>query len=464
MDIQTIHERYRNIPNTLESSFSNDEPNSSKIIFEGLFYLQSDEKIICEIDGIISFEWFPTTGVRFKGKPTSQSFDTFGTLNTLGVLKLIINDLEFGDAFITNTSLNEEIKIKGVMRQKAIFGDSSIPVEKIKFCIPNFTNFLGMPVKRITNTNISSSKSRIKLCDDQHIILLDKSPYYDKHKEVIEEQGGYFLSLNGEIKMKKGSSIIYKSLNEKFHALSIFLTFINGRRTSPILLQGIENEKTHWTDYSDRYIDIYDYSPSWLPSLHINNSSLETIWNNFLKLWKNADDQDFINTAIHWYIEANKSSGFIEGSIIMAQTALELLYNWYAVESKKIIVGKDSENINASNKIRLLLSQLNIDYSLAPKKFEELNNLISQPKLNIIDAPDVVVQIRNAIVHSQLEKRKKVSEINSKAKHQALQLCLWYIEMAILKILDYDGVYVNRCSEQQTNSGKTQNLPWHNKP
>ncbi len=157
-------------------------------------------------------------------------------------------------------------------------------------------------------------------------------------------------------------------------------------------------------------------------------------------------------------MEANGNTGFSEGSIMMAQTALELLYNWWIIERKKIIIGKDSENINTSNKIRLLLSLLNIPYSV-PGSFECLQKFLRDNK-DISDAPEAIVQIRNAIVHSQEEKRKKLSAIHYKAKYEALQLCIWYIEMALLCILDFDEKYFNRCSKEIYASKAEQFVPW----
>lgn len=273
----------------------------------------------------------------------------------------------------------------------------------------------------------------------------------------MEEKGGYVILLNGEISSKKGA-MFYKDLSDVFHCLNSFLTFLNGRRTSSIFKHGIFEDNVIWSDYNDYHIDIHKFSPNW-PQKH-SIEGISELWRNFSNLWNNDNDKGFLITVIHWYIESNKGSGFTEGAIIMAQTALELIYNYYIVERKKIILGKDSENINASNKIRLLLSQLNIDYSKAPAKFTELNEFINNPKLNILDAPDAVVQIRNAIVHSQEEKRKRLDEISTSAKHQSLQLCIWYIEMSLLKILDFEGHYLNRCSEQLYTSARKELVPW----
>ena len=56
------------------------------------------------------------------------------------------------------------------------------------------------------------------------------------------------------------------------------------------------------------------------------------------------------------------------------------------------------------------------------------------------------MSIRNALVHSQVEKRKKLTKISPEVQIEALQLSIKYIEHSILSILDYKGKYYDRCS------------------
>lgn len=457
MKIEDYLELYKDVDNILEGKTVMKEPNASIKIHEGSFILKTDENIEFNIEGEIKYEWFPTTGVIFNGKPTIQSLDIFRELNNSKFVTLYLETLPIGIGYISNTHLGNDVFIKGQMRNEALIGDFSIPVEKIKFSIPNFYDFLGISVKRITDDNISLQKGRMILENEKYVIKLDKVYDYKELNTALEEKGGYVTVINGEISAKKGA-LVYQDLNDVFHCLNLFLTFFNGRRTSAIFRHGIFNGDIIWSDYSNYHIDIYKFTPRW-PQKH-SIEGISDMWRNFSNLWNNSNGKGFLQTAIHWYIEANKGSGFTEGAIIMAQTALELIYNWYIVERKKLILGKDSENINAANKIRLLLSQLNIDCSKAPAKFSELNEFINNPKLNILDAVDAVVQIRNAIVHSQEEKRKRLDEINTSAKYQSLQLCIWYIEMSLLKILDFDGYYLNRCSEQLYTSARKELVPW----
>lgn len=215
---------------------------------------------------------------------------------------------------------------------------------------------------------------------------------------------------------------------------------MNGRKTSAIFREGYHENNSVWRDFSNYTVETYKYNHSW-PD-HFSIKGLSNIWIKFHQLWKS--DEDFIRSSIHWYIQSCGYAGYLEGALVMAQTALELIYNWWIIESKRMIVGKDSENLNASNKIRLVISQLNIDSNI-PKDLKNLNQYITKEK-SLNDGPEVIIGIRNAIVHSQVEKRKKLSKISTEVRYEALRLCIWYTELSLLRILEFNGLYNNRTS------------------
>jgi hypothetical protein len=231
---------------------------------------------------------------------------------------------------------------------------------------------------------------------------------------------------------------------------------LNGRRTAPIFRQGIFNDEIKWCDYTAYYVDQYKAVTTWPQAAGING--LNDLWQAFSDIWKNKDSRDFIILAIHWYVEANSTAAFADGSIVMTQIALELIYNWLIIESKKMLIGKDSENISAANKIRLLLSQLNIDYSI-PEHFTNLQSF-AKTKSDGIDGPESFVRIRNAIIHSQEEKRKEIITLHHMVKYEALQLGIWYIELALLYIFKFQGKYYNRCLGAQWAGAGEVDVPW----
>lgn len=450
-------EMHKDFPDAISDSIKMTEANSVLIVYEGEYSIKSETEEI-KLKGKITYEWFANSGVYFYGNPIAENGELIKASKHNDMYSVKINGLEFGQGFITNFGFGNltETKIKGTISQHAILGDKSISVEKIKFSIPNLREFHGLPVKRVTENKISTSMDRLVLEDETYKIIIDKCSDFKKRRENLEEKGGYIILYNGELTVKKGT-LNHINTRDIFHCLDTFLTFLNGRRTSAFFIQGIFDEQIIWTDYTDYFVDTYKAVQTW-PQKH-SIANLNELWKHFRVVWnKNPEDKNFLTSLIHWYVEANGHAGFSEGSIILAQTALELVYNWWLVENKKMILGKDSENISASNKIRLLISQLNVPSSV-PVAFTELQKFKDSTD-NVADAPDSIVYLRNAIVHSQEEKRKKLSAIHYKAKYEALQVYIWYIEMTLLCILEYNGKYFNRCSKEIYAIKAEQQVPW----
>jgi hypothetical protein len=456
MTLKDIMDEF-NYPETISGYIGENSVNENIIIYEGIFSLEhSDENLL--IDGKIFFKWMPVSGVFFEGtvnrnKTKVNDFNNAFDYNW----DVIFEEKKLCNGIITFLGGNEDgskTLLDGVIAKQAIVGDSSITIEKVRFSLPNFLHFLGHSTK-VENEN-KISKNRLKLENDDFLILIDRCSNYDNLFKELKSAGGFTVSSGGIITSKRGS-INYADSNDVIGCLSFFLSFLNGYRISVLFAEGMHNGENKWIDYSDYYIDSYKTVNSWAPRFLLED--INNLWCQFYELW-NSEHNDFLQTIIHWYLSANKRSGSTEGSLIMAQSALELLYNWWIVEQDSIIVGRDSENIQASNKIRLLISKLNISKSV-PGSFSELRS-IANCELKYLDGPDIIVQIRNAIVHSKKENRLKLQRLNYKIKDEALELCLWYIELSILKILNYKGIYSNRTIIGDYKSQSYCPIPWNN--
>lgn len=443
-------------PDLIDSPILMKEANEPISIYKGQFSLQYDKvERICS--GKIMFEWLPNPGVRFEGFPLSREINLTSTFDMFDPFSLIINGLLFGEGFLTKISTegDDEITfIRGTLSREAILGDKTIPVSKLKYSIPNLREFWGLPTKKIKSKKITRSISRLQLDSEKYTIILDKRDDYKRCIDSLKLNGGYFILYGGEIESKTGS-IIHNDIKDLIYCFNTFITFLNGRRTSACFIHGTHNDKTIWCDYTHYFVDDYKEVTTW-PQRH-SIVDLNQIWNNFMAIWNHEDDKSFLRSAVHWYVESNGHLAFSEGSIIMAQTALELIYNWWLVEKKELIRGNDSAGISASNKIRLLLSQLNISNEV-PVGLKNLHTYILKNK--ILDAPEAIVQIRNALVHSQEEKRKSLTKVDSITRYEALQLSIWYFELSMLKILNYNSKYYNRCSKEKYAYKVEELVPW----
>ncbi|MVM34221.1 hypothetical protein GO755_29590 [Spirosoma sp. HMF4905] len=412
-----------------------EKPNESIVIYKGIFQLITDD-IVIEVEGSLTFEWFPSIGSRFTGNVVTENSKVRQSVQ-FRVYDLIIDGLPIGQCFVSVIISSDALYIEGAMKGLTVIGDKSVPVSKVTFSIANLKEFYGSAVK--TETGYISG--RLLFENEGYIIKIDKLTDYSERHFMLRNKGGYLILYTGEITSRKGS-IKRSDIHEQLILLSAFLNFLNGRRCSPIFRKGVFEDDIKWCDYTAYHVDQFKFVNSWAPP---SKSSFDAIWGEFCKLWKDTNNRQFMTDAIHWYTEANNQSGLVDGAIIMAQTALELIYNWLLVEQKRFIIGKDAENISAANKIRLLISLLKISNNVPPS-FRELNKYIDCAAEEVQDAPDAFVQIRNALVHSQATKRRKVAEMNDMLKYESLQLGLWYVELSLLYILNYKGKYINRCN------------------
>jgi len=450
---QTIKPEISLINPTVEMT----EPNESIQISKGVFHIRVSEDRIHEITGEISFSWFPSIGARFKGIPRDSILHFIDIFQQDNKLDLLIDKKFVSKVLITDVKFFEDStqgEISGISSNELIQGDATVPFSELYFSIPNLQNFYAK-IGYIKDDPKKRLSSRVIFECDKYSITIDRHKKFEDVFTKLKQNGGYFLTYSGSLSSKdKKKGINLSSAKKIIEPFNIFLSFVNGSRVSLLFLTGKNETETIWKDYSKYNVDPYKSTYTWSHT-SIYSKGDTSIWNNFLEIWKNPEGKSFLTSVIHWYTNANRLSGAVEGAIIMAQTAIELIYNYWIIEEKKLLHGKDSEDLKAANKIRLMLSQISSDIIKIPSYFKELKNFAESTN-NVTDAPDVIVYIRNAVVHSQKEKRNALSTINTTIRFQALQISIWYIELALLKILDYKNTYINRC----TGYDAPQKMPW----
>jgi hypothetical protein len=449
--------KIESIPDILSCPVSMTEANQAILLYEGVYTVRRGS-VDFKVQGDFQFVWFPNQIVDFRGTviETSAGPNEDFFMQTVQVL---VNETIIGSAYCYNLGVTGA-KIYGSLVGEVVFGDSTVSVDKVSFAIPNLKELHGSAVRMIKGEWTAVINNRLKFENNDFIIILDKDAEFNDLNNSAKIRGGYILNYSGELTKKKGSI----SLNESqdiLHCFSNFISFLNGRSISAMFRQGKFNEETVWMDYNSYYTESIKHVRSWTP--HYRNDEFNGMWIVFSKMWKSKDERDFVISALNWYTQANNTVKFYGASIILAQTALELIYNKLIVEDKRIITGKDATNIAASNKIRLILSQLGLS-SAIPITLSKLKTYANLSPDKNIDAPEIFVQIRNAIVHSQEEKRKKVASMDDRVLYESLQLSLWYVEVALLYIFGYKGYYYNRTNLSKWVGQGEEYVPWATPP
>lgn len=419
------------VPEAFDPSIRMTTANQTIEVYQGNFELVLGPKRSL-LKGLITFNWLPHQSISFWGEV--QIDGGFSTKEYLGDgWSVYLDGINCGNATLTRRSIGTNQILEGICHQ-FIQGDSSIPVTEVRFSLPNLRGYLGKIARSHDGRKLTNG--RLIFEDDNYNITLDKVFDHKEHYKELSEKGGFLIVYGGQITRQKGV-ICRQEMQDLLNRFQLFLSFLNGRRVALFFLNGRVDGEAVWTDYSSYPCADYRYVPCW--SEAVGHLDFSNIWRQFCQLWKRSENQQFLEIAINWYLEANADPGLVEGRLILAQTALELFYNWLVVENRQMITGQDAVDLSAANKIRILLSLLSVETTI-PEAFPRL----IQYAKNKVDAPEALVGIRNALVHGNKNKRSALANIDTGTRHEALQLGLWYVELATLYVLGYEGNYNSR--------------------
>ncbi len=218
--------------------------------------------------------------------------------------------------------------------------------------------------------------------------------------------GGFALTHVGILEKRNGRTFSAKTSKKVFAIISEYLSFCRGAWVAPILAVGFDKKGDRvWEEWHGWKIEPWRRAGTWFND-H-SDEGLSKGFAGFYQRWQDPMWNEPILLAFHWYVEANMCSGGVEGSIILAQAAFELLAWTLLVEDRKVLNKKDFEpgGLSAADKLREVLKAVGLPATI-PASLKKLRGAanINQWK----DGPQALTVIRNALVHSSPKKRRKV--------------------------------------------------------
>jgi hypothetical protein len=438
-------------PLAIKSFYDSIKANENILLEQGVYQIKWNTNLY-EANCELFFRWFPTKGGLLVGKFASVfDFDFNGALD----VEVFSDELKVGTGFIQTMSISGEFSL--VLQKDCFLGSPSVPVDEITFNVPNSINFGSFGLVSDGKSNVYTARNSFS--NNNFSFDLDtKRDFNDRLKSLKQTSGYQFLHV-GRIKFKK-KPINGFDFSKLRKTLNLFFSLLNGRRISIQIISGVHNGEVLWTDYHGYSMQSFRQCITWVPRNKEFNP--EMLWNSLAKLVDDTDGETFIETALQWYTDANNNQGWLESSIVTAQMALELLYNWIVIEKGRIILGPDAEKLSAANKVRLLLSTISINADV-PDDLNQLTEFIRKNQ-NLNDGVDVLIEIRNAVVHAQSAKRERWKTIKSGVIFEAWTLSMWYVELAILFSIGYEGEYINRTKRNESFEGnRTEMTPWASK-
>jgi hypothetical protein len=197
----------------------------------------------------------------------------------------------------------------------------------------------------------------------------------------------------------------------------------------------------------------------------------------FVRRWKDPLWHEPIRLGTHFYIESNRGGGDVESAIVIVQAAMELLACTLLVEHLQKVSESDfdSKKYPAHIKIRETLvwagiptempdslTHLSEAHASINRKDEQRTIAFKKStngKNDLHDGPRIYTSTRNWIGHPTKRNREKFRSLTSPALTEAWTLGVWYLELLLLRLMDFDGLYSNRLVGQKC-VGEVEPVPW----
>lgn len=356
------------------------------------------------------------------------------------------------EAIISSLKISREIQVTAIPACDLFIVDPANKPSKITFHIFNFPQFLGWEGVFLTKNKKIYRKGLVLLEEGEWKVIINSVPNLKQLTDTLKSDGGYAITHVGLIEQKYKKSFNIDEAKEILHALSWFFSFCRGFFIGSLLPVCFSRKnKFSFKRWHKGLLDSWRYVFSWFD--HHHGQLLAEVFPGFFKLWQNEIWKDTIETSIYWYIRSNTSEGGIDGSVILAQAALELLAWTLLVDDNGRFDHNEFEKKSAAEKITLLLSECNIPLEI-PSTLSELNKIKNRFKW---DGPKAFTEIRNFLVHPG-EKRKRLAG-EKLPLAEVWKLELWYIELALLYLFGHVGYYADRLRKDRW-IGQVDLVPW----
>src|ERR1035437_1551448 len=134
---KAVQELFKDIPVRVLSPVRMDRANETIPVYQGNFFLVQDHSR-WEIEGEITFVWFPDAGLKFNGTILhGKAFD----FNSKDKIHLEAADTKRGTVQLTYFDY-DRLVVEGVL-ELSVWGDASIGVTEVRFGVSNVREWLG---------------------------------------------------------------------------------------------------------------------------------------------------------------------------------------------------------------------------------------------------------------------------------------------------------------------------------
>ncbi len=164
--------------------------------------------------------------------------------------------------------------------------------------------------------------------------------------------------------------------------------------------------------------------------------------------------EKIVSRATRYGMAANASGVVLDVKIPVACSGLELLA-WGVLQQRQWLDTDSLGKLNAGAALRLLLQSAGIPVDL-PTDFTALAKRNREYHHGKAGGPELIFAVRNDLVHPS-KKSAKLEWPTGGELFEAWRLSMWYLELVILQLLDYQGGHLSRLPRR---ASAIEPVPW----
>ena len=331
--------------------------------------------------------------------------------------------------------------------------DAGEPLHSVHFGLVNFPDFMkqGSVESYVSDDGRRGYRvsKALQLSGPPWLVEIRAVDNIGQVQGSLSQQRGFGLTHRGSLRRSDGKPFSKESVQSVIEALTLFCSFARGVYCGLTLLTGTNQAgEPTWEQWGVSNVEAWKGYRSWFDIR--NGQILEDAFPGFWARYQGFQRNDRTRIALEWYLESNAQKA-LHSSIVLSQAALERLS--FLQVGKRLTASqmgrKDRET--EGEWIARALVQAGVDCQIPPScpALEQLR------RANGFEhGPHTIVEIRNDLIHQDMS----YGILSVDVYRQAKGLGLWYVEMLLLKLFDYDGIYANRLTQQWR--GQVEPVPW----
>lgn len=328
--------------------------------------------------------------------------------------------------------------------------DRRVRLKQAVFHILNFPNFFG--ARNISTDEARGMVRRLVLNHQKWKLEIEAAPNAADLIDQLKREGGHAITHFGCLSRTDSRSFSIQAAEKAISELHRFVSFARGKWTGIFGIAGFGTDQNLvYQGWQDRMSSPWGSAYGWFDRHHAQ--TLAQAYGGFARLLGNNDLGESAEKALYWYLRANRGgdgagSAGVDGGVILAQAALERL----------AVAGLTSSGLPTNGSAAELLRRALNGYGIPIAISKKTPRLYSGKSDGLWkDGPNAITKIRNELVHP----RDRIGTKIGPYIYEVWQLANWYIELMLLRMSEYNGVYSNRLNAEWV--GQVETVPWSNK-